>query len=312
MPLSHASSLKPAFAVRALGSLPATADAETPYLTTDTSGPAARPPRSPLRFSALAATDHELTVIIPAYNEENRLPKSLATLGRFLDATQLDYRVTVADDGSRDRTPQLADECGRRFSTVRLPQNGGKGRAVRAAMLAATGQVVAFTDADLPFDLSALVQGYEWIRQHQCEVAFGSRQAGKQAHVAQRQFMRKVATRAFRGVVQLLVATDITDTQCGLKLFSRRAAVEIFSQATIDGFAFDTEVVLLARRLGLSNRALPVTLINEEMSTVSLTRHALPMLLDVLKIRARLGHRHLAPQLPVGWGRLMSDRPLAA
>jgi dolichyl-phosphate beta-glucosyltransferase len=304
--------LKPAFAVRALGSLPATAEADGPSSTSETSRDTSRLPQFPLRLSSLAATDHELTVIIPAYNEEHRLPRSLAALEQFLDATQLDYRVIVADDGSRDRTPQLAAAHGQRFSTVRLAENAGKGRAVRAAMLTATGEVVAFTDADLPFHLAALVQGYEWIHGRQCEVAFGSRQAGAEAHVAQRQFMRKVATRTFRGVVRLLVATDVIDTQCGLKLFSRRAAVEIFSQATIDGFAFDTEVVLLARRLGLSHRVLPVTLVNEEMSTVSLTRHALPMLLDVLKIRARLANRRLAPQLPIGWGQLAHERPLAA
>ena len=87
---------------------------------------AARPSRL---ASACAATDHEFTVIIPAYNEERRLPKSLHELGAFLDSTGLDYRVIVADDGSTDRTPELAAECGRRFSTVRLAKNGGKGRS---------------------------------------------------------------------------------------------------------------------------------------------------------------------------------------
>ena len=258
------------------------------------------------------ATDHEFTVIIPAYNEERRLSKSLAAIGKFLDASRLDYRVLVADDGSTDRTPLLADLCGPRFSTVRLAQNGGKGRAVRTAMLAATGEVVAFTDADLPFDLAALAEGFHWIHQRRCEIVFGDRRTKESAHVAQRQLVRKLATRTFRGVVRFLVSKDITDTQCGLKLFSRRAAVEIFSRTTVDGFAFDTEVVLLARRLGLAHRSIPVTLVNEEASTVSLVRHALPMLLDVIKMRARMGRHHLAPTLPAGWGRLPAEPARAA
>jgi len=262
--------------------------------------------------ATLPATDHALTVIIPAYNEERRLPKSLAALGEFLDTSGLDYRVIVADDGSRDATPQLAARWGSRFSTVRLDQNGGKGRAVRTAMLAATGAVVAFTDADLPFRLAALLQGYEWIRQGACEIAFGSRHLAPGEHVAKRNVLRKVASHTFNSVVKLLVSTDVTDTQCGLKIFSRRAAVEVFSRATVDGFAFDTEVVMLARRLALAHRCLPVTLVNEEASTVSLARHALPMLRDVVRIRAQLQRQRLSASLAPTWGRLPEPARRAA
>ena len=96
-----------------------------------------------------------------------------------------------------------------------------------------------------------------------------------------------LATFAFREVVRRLVSREVTDTQCGLKLFSRRAALEIFARATIDGFAFDAEVVMLTHRLGLPFRRVPVTLINEFASTLSLRRNALPMLLDVMRLRLR-------------------------
>ena len=218
----------------------------------------------------------------------------------------------MADDGSKDNTPELAHGHGPRFSTVRLAKNTGKGCAVRTAMLAATGQVIAFTDADLPFQLTALRQGYELIRQAQCDIVFGSRHIEQSAHVAKRNVMRKLATRTFHSLVKLLVSTDVTDTQCGLKIFSRRAAVEIFSRATVDGFAFDTEVVVLARRLGLAHQSMPVTLVNEEASTVSLVRHSLPMLWDVIKMRARLGHSRIVPQLPPEWGQLATQRRRAA
>ncbi len=251
-----------------------------------------RPAVSPIQVKP---TDHDLTVIIPAYNEEKRLPWTLTQLAQYLNDWGVDYRVFVADDGSRDCTASLTRDLGPRFSTLRLIPQGGKGRAVRTAMLRATGRVVAFTDADLPFELSALRQGYEWIRRNQCEVVFGARDVDGAGNVAKRRLMRRMATFAFREIVRRLVSREVTDTQCGLKLFSRHAALEIFARATIDGFAFDTEVVLLTHRLDLTFRRVPVTLVNEFSSTLSLRRNALPMLMDVIRLRLRNGLSGGAP-----------------
>jgi dolichyl-phosphate beta-glucosyltransferase len=237
--------------------------------------------------SRLAATDHELTVVIPAFNEERRLPWTLAALEAFLNDWQIDYRVLVVDDGSSDRTSELTDQFGARFSTIRLTEQGGKGRAVRTGMLRATGRVLAFTDADLPYDLKALQRGYDLVRARECEVIFGARDIDESAHVVPRRLARRLATAVFRSVVKCLVSREVTDTQCGLKVFSRKAALELFTRTTIDGFAFDAELVFLTHRLRLAFRRLPVTLINEYSSTISLSRHALPMLLDVLKLRWR-------------------------
>ena len=123
----------------------------------------------------LSPTLHDLTLIIPAYNEEQRLPKTLPTVRQFLDGWAVGYRVVVTDDGSRDRTACLAASFGPRFETISLPQNRGKGYAVRTAMLSAQGRVVAFTDADLPYHLDALRHGYELIEQNHCDVVFGAR-----------------------------------------------------------------------------------------------------------------------------------------
>lgn len=258
------------------------------------------------------ATNHELTVIIPAFNEQQRLPRTLVVLNRFLDASRLNYRVLVADDGSTDQTPTLTRDLGWRFSTVSLPENRGKGRAVRKAMLTATGEVLAFTDADLPFDLSALIEGYHWIVQRRCEVAFGTRHAEQSDSQVSRPLTRTVATHAFQFLVRSFVSRDISDSQCGLKVFSRRAAVEIFSRAKVDGFAFDTEVVMLAARLGLTHCSLPVTLINDEASTVSLWRHSLPMALDLARARFRLGRRRIDATLDSNWGRQVTAARRAA
>ena len=228
--------------------------------------------------------DHDITVIVPAYNEEARLPWTLAGLAKFLDAWKVDYRVLVANDGSSDNTAALADGFGPRFSTLTLVPQGGKGRAVRAAMLQATGRIVSFTDADLPFDLDALKVGYEWINAGQCDIVFGARDIVGASRVVTRKIMRRIATRMFRALMQQLISREVSDTQCGLKVFRRQAAVEIFSRTTIDGFAFDAEVVLLTHRLNLPFRRVPVTLVNDYGSALSLRRHTLPMIVDVLKL----------------------------
>lgn len=251
---------------------------------------AARSPTAP------NAGDHDLTIIVPAYNEEQRLPATLEGLAEYLEHWGIDYRVLVIDDGSRDRTAQLTNRYGPRFSTV-SQTNSGKGAAVRNGMLRATGRVVAFTDADLPYDLDGLRTAYGAITAGSCEVVFGARDLKESSVRAPRRFLRTLAHWVFSGAMQVLVSRQVTDTQCGLKIFGRRAAVEIFSRTTIDGFAFDAEVVFLTHRLKLPFLRIPVTLINEYSSTISLTRHALPMLGDVIKLRWRALRReyHLAP-----------------
>jgi dolichyl-phosphate beta-glucosyltransferase len=241
--------------------------------------------------------DHDLTVIIPAHEEEKRLPWTLEQLTAFLIAARFDYRILVVDDGSTDRTALMATEFGPRCSALRLARQGGKGRAVRNAMLRATGRILAFTDADLPFHLSALKAGYELLERGRCSVVFGARDLAESAHLARRRITRRLATYVFRTVVSRLVSHQVTDTQCGLKLFTRQAALEIFSRVTIDGFAFDAEVVSLTHRLGYAFRRIPVTLINDYSSTLSLRRNALPMLADVVRLwfRVHFGHPMPAP-----------------
>jgi dolichyl-phosphate beta-glucosyltransferase len=230
--------------------------------------------------------DHDLTLVIPAYNEANRLPKTLADAKIFLDASGINYRVLVVDDGSRDATPTITNDFGLRFSTISQP-NGGKGAAVRLGMLAARGRVIAFTDADLPYDLIALKNAYTLISTGRRDVVFGSRTAAGSSSLVGRRFARALASAVFRFMMRILVSRKVTDTQCGLKVFSRNAARQIFSQATINGFAFDAEVVYLAHFLDLSLQTMPVTLVNEYSTTISLSRNAIPMLMDVLRVRLK-------------------------
>jgi dolichyl-phosphate beta-glucosyltransferase len=254
--------------------------------------------RLPSEIRAFPA-DHDLTVVIPAFNEENRLPWTLHQLSHFLDDWGLDYRVLVADDGSDDETAALTDRLGPRFSTLSLSSHAGKGRAVKTAMLAATGRVLAFTDADLPFDLAAMQRGYDILHNGDAQVVFGARDLAESRYLAPRHWSREIATHVFRAIVKTLISRKVTDTQCGLKLFTHRAAMEIFSRVSIDGFAFDAEVVFLTHRLRLPFERIPVTLVNDYASTLSLRRNALPMLVEVMRIwwRANLAPQRAAPQL---------------
>jgi dolichyl-phosphate beta-glucosyltransferase len=230
--------------------------------------------------------EHELSVVIPAYNEASRLPATLDALAEYLADWGVDYRVLVVDDGSRDETAELVECRGRAFSVIRQP-NAGKGAAVRNGILQSTGRIVAFTDADLPYHLDGLRAAYDAVCSGAVEVGFGARDLKDSATLAPRRLVRRAAHETFRRIVTALVSRQVTDTQCGLKVFSRRAAIEIFSRTTINGFAFDAEVVYLTHALGLPFDRVPVVLINEYGSTISLARHALPMLIDVLRLRLR-------------------------
>jgi dolichyl-phosphate beta-glucosyltransferase len=238
------------------------------------------------RFRDTESADHDLTLVIPAYNEELRLPKTLTDAKAQLDAWGINYRVLVVDDGSKDSTAKIATDFGRRFSTISQP-NGGKGSAVRNGMLAAKGRVVAFTDADLPYDLSGLKSAYQIIDSKHRDAVFGSRTMAGAASNVERRFMRMMASTVFRTMMTVLVSKRVTDTQCGLKVFSQRAARQIFSRTIINGFAFDAEVVYLTHLLNLSFETIPVTLVNDYSTTISLTRNAIPMLLDVIGVRLR-------------------------
>lgn len=238
--------------------------------------------------------DHDLTVVVPAFNEQQRLPATLLGLKNYLDDWDIAYRVLVVDNGSSDATGQVAERFGRYFSTI-LETQSGKGAAVRAGMLAATGHVLAFTDADLPYDLAALRRGYEWIRGGACDVVFGARDLDESAMLADRRFTRRLASFVFRQLSHRLVSRTITDTQCGLKIFRRATALELFSRLTTTGFAFDAELVYLAGRWDLACRRVPVTLINEHASTLSVWRETLPMLRDIVRFRWRLRGRELLP-----------------
>ena len=245
-------------------------------------------------------SDHEFSLVIPAYNEEGRLPWTLAELRRFLDASGIDYRVLVADDGSTDRTATLAEKAGPRFSTVSLPQNRGKGAAVPKRHAPRHRQRPGLHGCRSAVRTGIASTGLrpgpqrDGARLSSAPATWPNRPIGPSASCRGR-----IATWLFREVVKRLVSREITDTQCGLKAFSLRAAREIFSRLTLDGFSFDAEVVFLTQRLGLPFQRIPVNLVREYGSTLSLRRHTIPMLRDIVGLWWRNRHLQSLPlELP--------------
>ena len=246
-------------------------------------------PSATIAFPRRAAgvANFDLTIVVPAYNEMARLPKTLDGLDAWAAAQPFSVEILVVDDGSRDATAAAAAAHGCGCGVIRLTHNGGKGAAVRTGMLQASGRVIGFTDADLPYRLDAVERAYETIASGAADVVYGGRDLATSAMTVRRTAARSFASRCFRAIAGRLVSGSVTDTQCGLKLFERGAAREIFSRVHTDGFAFDAEAILVAERLALRASRVPVVLVNEAGSTVSLRRHAASMLRDVVKARLR-------------------------
>lgn len=228
-----------------------------------------------------------LTVVVPAYNEVARLPRTLDGLAAWASGREFSVEILVVDDGSRDATAEVAAQhpCG--CGVIRLVANGGKGAAVRTGMLQGRGAVVSFTDADLPYRLDALEEAHDLIAGGAADVVYGGRDLAESSEAVSRARSRSLASVCYRRFASRLVSRDVPDTQCGLKAYSHAAAREVFGRVQTDGFAFDAEAIFVARRLGLTPARVPVVLVNEAGSTVSLRRHAAAMVRDVVKARLR-------------------------
>lgn len=229
----------------------------------------------------------EISIVIPAYNEIRRLPATLRQILDYMDRAEWCGEVIVSDDGSTDGTEQMV---GREFPEcrmVRSQNNAGKGNAVRQGMLAARGRLRLFTDADLstPIDeLEGLVGAMEAGR---WDVAIASRALPGSRLVVPQPWWREMSGRMFNAVLQPMSGLRFKDTQCGFKLFRREAAEAIFSRQQSTGWAFDVEVLMIARALGLRVGEHPVRWMNNEASKVSLVRDAPRMLRDILIFRCR-------------------------
>jgi len=229
-----------------------------------------------------------LSVVIPAYNEEKRLPATLDIVDQYLRARQFAFaEVIVVDDGSADSTAMLVERFARNNPAVRLvknPGNRGKGYAVKNGMLSARGEWCLFSDADLSSPIQEFERLHKAALAGSAAVAIGSRAVqGAEVTVHQSSF-REWSGRLFNLVMRTVTGLPFHDTQCGFKLFRGDAAKEIFQRQLLDGFSFDVEDLVIAQGLGLKAIEVPVQWANVEGTKVSMG-HGLKSFADLLEIR---------------------------
>jgi len=238
----------------------------------------------------MTAPTPELSIVIPAYNEERRLGRTLARIRDYFAANQpgIDrIEIVVVDDGSTDGTAGVAREFAREMPYLRLVSNGanrGKGYSVRHGVLESRGRIALFTDADLssPIEessklLAAIAAG--------SDVAIGSRAIDRTLIAVRQSRFRETAGIIFNGFVRLFTGLPFHDTQCGFKAFVRERSRIVFEQQRIEGFGFDPEVLFLAQRHGLRAAEVPVRWAHDPATKVHVFRDSLRMFFDLLYIR---------------------------
>ena len=228
----------------------------------------------------------ELSIIIPAYNEERRLPKTLLRIREFHHARGISSEVIVVDDGSRDGTVQYVESqiaAWPELRVVKNPGNRGKGYSVRHGMMEARGKIVLFTDADLSTPIEEADKLLAALAAH--DVAIGSRAMDRGLIEVHQPWTREYAGIMFNTIVRAILGLNIEDTQCGFKAFQREKSQIIFQQQRIERFGFDPELLFLAKRNGLTIAEVPVRWSNAPGTTVSMWDGIRAMFFEVAKVR---------------------------
>lgn len=241
-----------------------------------------------------------LSVVIPAYNEEKRLPKTLVEVTQYLTARGYPSELFVVDDGSTDRTADAVRAAVRsarltpgrgiqRFDLLQYPdkRNRGKGYAVRFGMQRGTGRLRLFMDADNSTTIDHVERFFPYIQRERYDIVIGSRDVEGAEVAIHQSWAKELAGKLGNLVIRALAVPGIADTQAGFKLFTRRAVAGIFPRLTIDRWGFDVEILAVARRMGYRVKEAPITWLNDPDSRVSAGAY-LQVLGEVLRIRRNL------------------------
>jgi dolichyl-phosphate beta-glucosyltransferase len=230
-----------------------------------------------------------LSVVIPAYNEAGKIKRDLERLFAYLRQQPYAAEALVVDDGSADRTAEIARGSagpGQNLRVLGLDRNRGKGRAVKTGVMAARGRYILVADAGSCVPYENLERGLGLLEAGACDVALGSRAAAGAVIRRRQPFHRRLGAWVFRRILCAAMGLrSIADTQCGFKLFERDAALAIFSRSRVNGFMFDVETVLNARKLGLRLAEFPVDWTNDPDTRLCLVRGSLRNMKDLIRLR---------------------------
>lgn len=228
-----------------------------------------------------------LSVVIPAFNEEKRIGATIQRIYDYLKEKSETFEIIVVDDGSSDNTIDVVSNVSERIKNIRLLSNGtnkGKGFSVKNGILNSTCSLVLISDADLSTPIEEVEKFLPWIDSGY-DIVIGSRGLEESEILKKQPWYRQSMGKTFNKMVKILVLGDFNDTQCGFKLFKSGTAKKVFSLSKMDGFAFDVEILFIAKKMGYRTKEVPVRWINSPHSKVRIMRDSLKMFFDLLRIR---------------------------
>ena len=229
----------------------------------------------------------DISIIIPAYNEESRIGAAIKTISSYLTRKKFKYEIIVVDDGSRDSTAKIVKKAALRDKKIMLiknTKNTGKGYSVKRGMLRSSGDVSLFTDADLSTPITEIKNMINVLREG-FDVVIGSRRMiGSKVKVFQPP-IRRLSGWVFHKTRKMIFLKDINDTQCGFKMFKKKAVKPIFSRQATNGFVFDVEILLIAENLAYKVKEIPVKWIDEIESSLKIRKHIKGIIKDCIMIR---------------------------
>lgn len=227
------------------------------------------------------------SIVIPAYNEQGRIPATLQTVLDCICIRGWAAEVVVVNDGSRDRTASVVREFAANAPQIRLlenPGNRGKGYSVRNGLLHSLGDVVMFTDADLSAPIEEAERLFDAIAQG-ADIAIGSRWLDRKRQTIRQPLYRQFFGRCFNGVTRMVMGLSFADTQCGFKAFTRSAAQTVFQLQTIERWGFDPEILFIALKRGFKIVEVPVSWAHDERTRISYLKDGVRMLQDIAQVR---------------------------
>ena len=228
-----------------------------------------------------------ISIVIPVYNFANDIEQTIRKINEFLNKNSENFEIIFVNDGSTDKTAEVISKfCNENIKLINLDGNQGKGMAIKQGIMSGGGDYLIFTDADLPYGLeiinifvSKLKSGYQ--------VVLGSRILAKSSSVDHYGLKRRILSYIFKKSANLILLNEISDTQCGIKGFSKQASKDIFNQVKTVKFAFDVEVIYLAQKLDYKIAQIPVVLLSNAASSMNLFKDGLMMFVDLAKLYFR-------------------------
>jgi len=236
----------------------------------------------------------DLSIVIPAYNESTKITSDVKAAAKFLQNSNLQGEIIVVDDGSTDSTDQVAQKV-KVLTSVKLKvvcceQHRGKGYAVRTGMSQTTGKYVMFADSGLCVPFGNALPGLEMLQDGSCDIAHGSRKLQESDILRDQPWRRQVSSRLFKWLTRRLVQIpdELSDTQCGFKLYKGDVARKLYSQCITDGFMFDVEIILRAQKKGYRIKEFPIEWTCDLDSRLSLARVPWPVFSELRAIKRQL------------------------